>query len=136
MAAPFATGTVAAFLADNPNAAPADVRNALLTAATAGNLDSASLIPGTPNRMLFTRIAEPLVEAASGPAAEPAVVAAAVPAAESPAAEAAETPALTKPVPAPIVSPTAVQAPVGEAMPAPQVTSPQVPHAAPAPIPP
>ena len=54
MAAPFVTGAAAAYLGDNPSASPAEVKAALINAATPGNLDPAVIKAGTPNLMLFT----------------------------------------------------------------------------------
>lgn len=44
------------FDADNPQATPAEVQAAINGAATPGRLDAGALRPGTPNRMLYTRL--------------------------------------------------------------------------------
>ena len=66
-AAPFVAGAAALYLSDNPEALPAEVKAALLSAATLGQLDLSGSLPGTPNVLLSTLISAPPVAAAAGP---------------------------------------------------------------------
>ena len=59
MAAPHATGVVALYLEQTPTAAPAAVRDALVAIATPGVVTNAGT--GSPNRLLYSRIAAPPV---------------------------------------------------------------------------
>lgn len=52
MASPHVTGSVALYLGQNPNATPADVRNALVTNGTTGKITSPG--SGSPNVLLYT----------------------------------------------------------------------------------
>jgi len=52
MAVPHVAGAAALYLAAHPAAPPAEVRGALVRAATAGRLAAALLLPGTPNLLL------------------------------------------------------------------------------------
>jgi subtilisin family serine protease len=52
MAAPHVTGAAALYLADHPTASPAEVADALTSAATSGKIGNAS--PRTPNKLVFT----------------------------------------------------------------------------------
>lgn len=53
MAAPHVAGVAALYLAKNPSATPAQVRNALVNGATTGSLSSIG--SGSPNRLVFSR---------------------------------------------------------------------------------
>jgi hypothetical protein len=44
----------AVFLESYPDASPAEVRAALVAAATPGRLQQAAMLPDTPNRLLFS----------------------------------------------------------------------------------
>jgi Subtilase family len=57
MATPHVAGAAALFLADNPSASPATVRNALVNNATTGVVGNPGT--GSPNRLLFTGAAAP-----------------------------------------------------------------------------
>jgi serine protease len=53
MASPHVAGAAALYLAANPSASPATVRNALYSKATTGRLTGINT--GSPNRLLYTR---------------------------------------------------------------------------------
>ncbi|DBA74262.1 TPA: hypothetical protein ACH3X1_011047 [Trebouxia sp. C0004] len=53
MAVPHVAGAAAIYLAQNPNATPAQVSQAITTASTPGLLDTNGMLPGTPNRLLY-----------------------------------------------------------------------------------
>jgi len=53
MAVPHVAGAAAIFLAQNPNATPAQVSQAITAASTPGLLDTDGMLPGTPNRLLY-----------------------------------------------------------------------------------
>jgi serine protease len=53
MASPHVAGAAALYLAANPSASPATVRNALYAKATTGRLTGINT--GSPNRLLYTR---------------------------------------------------------------------------------
>eukprot|EP00884_Botryococcus_braunii_P005981 jgi/Botrbrau1/15384/Bobra.43_2s0013.1 len=70
MAVPHVAGVAALYLAENPTATPAQVKLAILNAATPGVLNPQRLRSGTPNRLLYsavTRADASRVEAATGP---------------------------------------------------------------------
>ncbi|KAK9820620.1 hypothetical protein WJX72_012381 [[Myrmecia] bisecta] len=71
MAVPLVAGAVAAYLGDHPYALPAEVKQALNDAATVNRLPVSDLLPGTPNRLLYTLglSNQPMVTAAQGPPA-------------------------------------------------------------------
>lgn len=54
MAAPHVTGLIAVYLEAHPKASPAEIHDALVSAATDGILQSELMLPDTPNRMLFS----------------------------------------------------------------------------------
>lgn len=54
MAAPHVTGLVAVYLEAHPQATPAQVHDALVSASTANLLQTDLMLPGTPNYMLFS----------------------------------------------------------------------------------
>jgi subtilisin family serine protease len=54
MAAPHVTGAVAVYLEKNPEATPSEVMAALLGSANTGHLSDVAMLPGTPNKLLFT----------------------------------------------------------------------------------
>jgi len=53
MAAPHVAGGVAALLSAQPGLSPAAVRAALLASATSGVLPNATMLPNTPNLLLY-----------------------------------------------------------------------------------
>ncbi|KAL0022446.1 hypothetical protein WJX79_001348 [Trebouxia sp. C0005] len=53
MAVPHVAGAAAIYLAQNPNATPAQVSQAITAASTPGLLDTDGMLPGTPNRLLY-----------------------------------------------------------------------------------
>ncbi len=53
MAVPHVAGAAAIYLAQNPNATPAQVSQAIIGASTPGLLDSDGMLPDTPNRLLY-----------------------------------------------------------------------------------
>lgn len=57
MAVPMVAGVAAIFLGDNPGSTPADVTKAVVDWATTGRISSPYLLSGTPNRLLFSRMA-------------------------------------------------------------------------------
>jgi subtilisin family serine protease len=57
MAAPHVAGAAARYLQTNPGASPAQVQNALITAATVGEIIEPG--PGSPNRLLYTVLQPP-----------------------------------------------------------------------------
>lgn len=59
MAVPHVTGAAALYLARNPQATPAEVRTALINAASPDKIDPRLLSPGTPNLLLMTRLEDP-----------------------------------------------------------------------------
>ena len=65
--APFVAGTAAVYLSDHPLALPAEVKAAILSAASQGQLDMSGALPGTPNACLSSLLLGPPVAAASGP---------------------------------------------------------------------
>lgn len=70
MAVPHVAGVAALYLSENPTATPAQVKAAILSAATSGVLNPERLRAGTPNRVLYsavTQFASPHVQAATGP---------------------------------------------------------------------
>eukprot|EP00879_Flechtneria_rotunda_P001995 GHRR01002171.1.p1 GENE.GHRR01002171.1~~GHRR01002171.1.p1 ORF type:complete len:748 (+),score=234.78 GHRR01002171.1:134-2377(+) len=77
MAAPHVTGFVAVWLADHPEATPAQVHDAITHSATNGTLSMQLMAEGTPNRSLFTRGPTNTVEAPTAMAADRADVASA-----------------------------------------------------------
>lgn len=63
-----AAGVAAAYLSANPDALPRDVSAALISTATLDKIVSTRFKPGTPNRLLYSRLGAPtVVAAASGP---------------------------------------------------------------------
>lgn len=54
MAAPHVTGAVAVYLETHPTASPAEVMSALVSASSSGTLTDSSMLPGTPDKLLFT----------------------------------------------------------------------------------
>ena len=66
-AAPFVAGVAALYLSDHPQATPAQVKAALMSAATPGQLDLTTSLPGTPNAILSSLVSGPPVAAAAGP---------------------------------------------------------------------
>ncbi|MGH9853706.1 MAG: S8 family serine peptidase, partial [Blastocatellia bacterium] len=56
MAAPHVTGVAALYLEANPGASPAEVTNAIISAATAGQVSDVG--PGSPNLLLFSRLGD------------------------------------------------------------------------------
>jgi subtilisin family serine protease len=54
MAAPHVTGAIAVYLEQNPTATPSQVMAALVAAASTGHLTDKAMLPGTPNKLLFT----------------------------------------------------------------------------------
>ncbi|KAK9838768.1 hypothetical protein WJX74_002956 [Apatococcus lobatus] len=72
MAVPHVAGVVAVYLSANPTATPAQVKAALIQAATTGVLNEDSFLPGTPNRLLFSDLSSiRFADAASSPAQPP-----------------------------------------------------------------
>lgn len=68
LAAPSHAGVAAVYLADHPGASPRDVAAALADAATQNKIISSKFKPGTPNRLLYSRLGVSRdVQAASGP---------------------------------------------------------------------
>ncbi|KAI3433663.1 hypothetical protein D9Q98_003472 [Chlorella vulgaris] len=68
MAVPQVAGVAAAYLSANPDALPRDVSAALISTATLDKIVSTRFKPGTPNRLLYSRLGAPtVVAAASGP---------------------------------------------------------------------
>lgn len=53
MAVPHVAGAAAIYLAQNPNATPAQVSQAIIAASTPGLLDTDGMLPDTPNRLLY-----------------------------------------------------------------------------------
>ncbi|KAL0055148.1 hypothetical protein WJX82_007705 [Trebouxia sp. C0006] len=53
MAVPHVAGAAAIYLAQNPNATPAQVSQAIIGASTPGLLDTDGMLPDTPNRLLY-----------------------------------------------------------------------------------
>ena len=53
MAVPHVAGAAAIYLSQNPNATPAQVSQAIISASTTGLLNTTGMLPGTPNRLLF-----------------------------------------------------------------------------------
>ncbi|KAK9838622.1 hypothetical protein WJX74_000008 [Apatococcus lobatus] len=66
-AAPFVAGAAAVYLSDHPLALPSEVKAALMSAATQGQMDLSDALPGTPNAFLSSLLFGPPVAAASGP---------------------------------------------------------------------
>lgn len=56
MAVPHVAGVVAMYLGENPNASPAEVKEAVVGIATTGKIQSEFLKPDTPNRMLYSNL--------------------------------------------------------------------------------
>lgn len=54
MAAPHVTGAAAVYLEGHPTATPAEVLAGLTAVSSTGHLADASMLPGTPNKLLFT----------------------------------------------------------------------------------
>ena len=66
-AAPHVAGVAAVYMSGRPDASPADLKTALLAAATEDALDPAQLTPLTPNRMLYNNLEVAEVVASGGP---------------------------------------------------------------------
>lgn len=66
MAVPFVAGVAAIYLGDHPEATPAQVKSAILNAATLGKIQDPFLLEGTPNRLLYSNIDDSQVQVASG----------------------------------------------------------------------
>jgi serine protease len=70
MAVPHVAGVAALYLSENPTATPAEVKRAILNAATPGVINPLRLRAGTPNRLLYSSVTprDPSrIEAATGP---------------------------------------------------------------------
>jgi subtilisin family serine protease len=67
MAVPSVAGVAALYLEANPNATPQDVAAVLLGGATQNVVDGSPFKAGTPNRMLYSKVAVKPVAAAQGP---------------------------------------------------------------------
>ena len=65
-------GVAAIYMSNNPTARPMDVKAAIVSAATQGKLQSATMLPGTPNRLLYSQINQtPSISAMNGPPIAP-----------------------------------------------------------------
>ncbi|KAL4418998.1 hypothetical protein ABPG77_000863 [Micractinium sp. CCAP 211/92] len=72
MAVPHVAGVAAIYLGNNPGAAPRDVSAAIVGGSTPDKIQAAKFKAGTPNRLLYSGVAQqPEVEAAGGPPAGP-----------------------------------------------------------------
>jgi subtilisin family serine protease len=67
MAVPSVAGVAALYLEANPKATPNDVATAVIGGATQNAVDKSMFKPGTPNRMLYSKVAVKQVAAAQGP---------------------------------------------------------------------
>jgi serine protease len=68
MAVPHVAGVAALYLAEHPSATPAEVKSAILNAATSNAINPERLRAGTPNRLLYSIMASSqTVQAATGP---------------------------------------------------------------------
>eukprot|EP00887_Chlorella_sp_A99_P005360 scaffold1.g5360.t1 len=68
MAVPAVAGVAATYLAQHPDAQPRVVQQAIIAAATSGKVNASLFKPGTPNRLLYSRLDDSTtVQAASGP---------------------------------------------------------------------
>ena len=56
MAVPLVAGVAANYLSENKRASPAEVKEAILNAATTGVLSSPHMKPGSPNRLLYSHV--------------------------------------------------------------------------------
>jgi subtilisin family serine protease len=70
MAAPHVAGAAALYLSRRPSALPEEVAAALRAAATPGRLRG-SMLPGTPNLLLYAGVAAPVAPPAVAAQAEP-----------------------------------------------------------------
>lgn len=69
---PSPSGVAAIYLGNNPGAAPRDVSAAIVGGSTPDKIQTAKFKAGTPNRLLYSGVAQqPEVEAAGGPPAGP-----------------------------------------------------------------
>lgn len=66
-AAPFVAGAAAIYLSDHPLARPAEVKAALVSAASQSQMNLSTALPGTPNAFLSSLLLGPPVAAAAGP---------------------------------------------------------------------
>ncbi len=76
MSVPHVAGVAALWLEGHPNATPAEVKQAILAAATQGSLDATGMLPGTPNALLYSGVYDTGLPAAVAAAPTPALVAA------------------------------------------------------------
>lgn len=67
MAAPLVAGVAAVFLSTNKEAQPSDVSSSIVSEATMGTINASEFKQGTPNRMIYSKIAAKNVAAAGGP---------------------------------------------------------------------
>lgn len=56
MAAPHVAGVAAMYLGEFPEASPAEVKEAIISRATMDKIESRLLMPGTPNRLLYSNV--------------------------------------------------------------------------------